>query len=60
MKELSSKEWVAKTGTASATPQLQYMLDSQLCAFDDKTDLKLKLVKKLIVWLCCPNYLMYL
>ena len=28
------------------------MLASQLCLFDDKTDSKSKLVKKLIVWLC--------
>ena len=36
------------------------MLASQLCVFDDKTDLKWKWVKKIIVWLCFPNYLVYL
>ena len=34
------------------------MLATQLCVFDDKTDTKSKLVKKLIVitWLCCLDY----
>ena len=36
------------------------MLASQLCVYDDKTDLKWKWVRKLIVLLCCPNYLVYL
>ena len=36
------------------------MLASHICAFDDKTDLKCKWVRKLIAWLCCPNYLVYL
>ena len=36
------------------------MLASQLCVFDNQTNLKWKWVKKLIVWLCCPNYLVYL
>ena len=36
-----------------------YMLARQLCVFDDKTDLKSKWVKKLILWFCCPNYLIY-
>ena len=35
------------------------MLASQLCVFDDKTDSVSKRVKKLIVWLCCPDYLVY-
>ena len=33
------------------------MLARQLCVLDDKTDSKSKWVKKLIVWLYCPNYL---
>ena len=28
------------TGTTSATPCLKYMLDSQLCVFGGRTDLK--------------------
>ena len=32
---------------------------SQLCVFDDKTHSKSKLAKKLKVWLCCPDYLVY-
>ena len=34
------------------------MLAHQLCVFDDKADSKSKWVKKLIVWLCCLNYLL--
>ena len=33
------------------------MLACQLCALDDKTDSKSKWVKKIIAWLCCPDYL---
>ena len=33
------------------------MLACQLCVLDDKTDSKSKWVKKIIVWLCCPDYL---
>ena len=36
------------------------MLVSQLCAFDDESDSKSKWVKKHILWLCCPKYLVYL
>ena len=31
----------------------------KLCVFDGKTDSKSKLVKKLIVWLCCLDYVVY-
>ena len=34
------------------------MLASHLCVFDHKTS-KSKWVKKLIAWLCCPDYLVY-
>ena len=50
--------YMVKTGSTSATP-LSYMLASQLCVFDDRTDLKWKWVEKLIVRFCCPNYLVY-
>ena len=36
------------------------MLVSQLCVFDDESDSKSKWVKKHILWLCCPKYLVYL
>ena len=35
------------------------MLTSQLCVFGVKTDLKSKWAKKLILWLCCPDYPVY-
>ena len=37
--------YMVKTGSTSATP-LSYMLASQLCVFDDRTDLKWKWVKQ--------------
>ena len=40
--------------------QLRLSLASQLCVFDDRTDLNWKWVKKLKVWFCYPNYLVYL
>ena len=40
--------------------QLRLSLASQLCVFDDRTNLNWKWVKKLKVWFCCPNYLVYL
>ena len=33
------------------------MLACQLCVLDDKTDSKLKWVKKILAWLCYPDYL---
>ena len=50
-----SKNWQS---SFSYQAQLQYMFATHLCVFDDKTDAKSKLIKRLIVitWLRCPDY----
>ena len=54
IKRMDSENWYRFSYVLSIN-----LLACQLCAIDDKTDSNSKWVKKLTIWLCCPNDLVY-